>query len=157
MRRSPVRDLTLAAMVAALYAVLSYFSNIFGLAYGPIQFRFSEALCVLPFLLSPYGAMDIVVGSLATLIAALWTSKVRHWWMAWLPPVLCNMVLVGFTIGFAEVGLTAALPAAWIYNGVTVGIGELGVCLVLGTILLRAMPQIKFFHDLIPEGRLTHA
>ena len=67
------------------------------------------------------------------------------------------MVLVGFTIGFAEVGITAALPAAWLYNAVTVGIGELGVCLVLGTILLRAMPQIKFFHDLIPEGRLTHA
>ena len=113
--------------------------------------------CLIANLLSPYGAMDIVVGSLATLIAAVWTSKVRRWWMAWLPPVLCNMVLVGFTIGFAEVGLTAALPAAWIYNGVTVGIGELGVCLVLGTILLRAMPQIKFFHDLIPEGRLTHA
>ena len=174
MRRFTTRDLTLAAMVAALYAVLSYFSNIFGLAYGPIQFRFSEALCVLPFLfpatapglfvgclvanlLSPYGPMDMVVGSLATLIAALWTSRVRHWWMAWLPPVLCNMVLVGFTIGFAEVGITAALPAAWLYNAVTVGIGELGVCLVLGTILLRAMPQIKFFHDLIPEGRLTHA
>ena len=67
------------------------------------------------------------------------------------------LVLVGFTIGFAEVGITAALPAAWIYNGVTVGIGELGVCLVLGTILLRAMPQIKFFHDLIPEGRLARA
>lgn len=172
--RNAVHDLTLAAMVAALYAVLSYFSNIFGLAYGPIQFRFSEALCVLPFLfpatapglfvgclianlLSPYGVMDIVVGSLATLIAAVWTGKVRRWWLAWLPPVVCNTVLVGFTIGFAQVGLTAALPAAWIYNGLTVGIGELGVCLALGTILLRVMPQIKFFRALIPEGRLTHA
>ena len=77
--------------------------------------------------------------------------------MAWVPPGLGNMVLGGFTIGLAGVGLTAALPAAWFYNGVTGGIGELGVCLVLGTILLRAMPQIKFFHDLIPEGRLTHA
>ena len=174
MRKFTTKDLTLAAMVAALYAVMSYFGNVFGLTYGPIQLRFSEALCVLPFLfpatapglfvgclaanlLSPYGPLDIVVGSLATLIAAVWTSRVKRRWLAPLPPVVCNTVLVGFTIGFAEVGITAALPAAWIYNGVTVGIGELGVCLVLGSILLRAMPQIKFFHDLIPEGRLTHA
>ena len=40
----------MAAMVAALYAVMSYFGNVFGLTYGPIQLRFSEALCVLPFL-----------------------------------------------------------------------------------------------------------
>ena len=169
-----VRFLALGAVIAALYAVLTYVAAAVNLAYGAVQFRFSEALCVLPFLfpatapglfvgclianlLSPYGVMDIVVGSLATLIAAVWTGKIRRWWLAWLPPVVCNTVLVGFTIGFAQVGLTAALPAAWIYNGLTVGIGELGVCLALGTILLRVMPQIKFFRALIPEGRLTHA
>ena len=65
--------------------------------------------------------------------------------------------MVGFTIAFAETGATAALPAAWIYNGSTVGVGELGVCLVLGSLLLRLMPQIKFFHDFIPEGRLHAA
>ena len=53
MRKFTTRDLTLAALVAALYAVLSYFGNIFGLTYGPIQCRFSEALCVLPFLFPP--------------------------------------------------------------------------------------------------------
>ena len=88
--------------MAALYAVMSYFGNVFGLTYGPIQLRFSEALCVLPFLfpatvpglfvgclaanlLSPYGPLDIVVGSLATLIAAVWTSRVRRRWLAPLP------------------------------------------------------------------------
>ena len=44
MRKFDVRQLTLAAMVAALYAVLSYFGNIFGLTFGPVQCRFSEAL-----------------------------------------------------------------------------------------------------------------
>ena len=105
MRKFDVRQLTLAAMVAALYAVLSYFAGIFGLAYGPIQCRFSDALCVLPFLfpgtvpglfvgcfianlLSPYGPLDIVAGSLATLIAALWTMKMPNRWLAPLPPVI---------------------------------------------------------------------
>lgn len=174
MRKFTTRKLTLCAMVAALYAVLSYFSNIFGLAYGPIQFRFAEALCVLPFLfpstvpglfigclianlLSPYGLLDIVVGSVATLLAALWTSKLRNRWFTPVPAVVCNTVLVGFTIAFSEVGFTAALPAAWIYNGVTVGIGELGACAVLGLLLLHMLPEIKFFQDMIPEDRLTLA
>ena len=152
MRKSPVRDLTLAAMVAALYAVLSYFSNIFGLAYGPIQFRFSEALCVLPFLfpatapglfvgclianlLSPYGAMDIVVGSLATLIAAVWTSKVRHWWMAWLPPVLCNAIIVGLVLTYAY-----GIDMLWM-NMLTVGLGEAVVCYVLGVPMIKLLSR----------------
>lgn len=45
------KQLTLAALTAAAYAVLSYFGSIFGITYGPIQCRFSEALCVLPFFL----------------------------------------------------------------------------------------------------------
>ena len=88
MRKFDTRQITLAAAVAALYALLTYFGSIFGLTYGPVQFRFAEALCVLPFLfptaapglfvgclianlLSPYGLVDVVCGSAATLIAAL--------------------------------------------------------------------------------------
>ena len=177
MRKFTVKDLTLAAMVAALYAVMSYFGNIFGLSYGPIQFRFSEALCVLPFLfpaaapglfvgclitnlLSPFGPLDVAVGSLATLIAALWTMNMPNKWLAPLPPVLCNAVLVGFTIAFAETyvpgtGLSAAIPAAWAYNGLTVGLGELGACYALGMLLLYALPKIKYFRPMIPEAHLT--
>ena len=171
MRRFSVRDLTLAAMVAALYAVMSYFGNIFGLTYGPIQFRCAEALTVLPFLfpaavpglfvgcfianlLSPFGPLDLVVGSLATLLAALWTSKLHSRWLAPLPPVLCNAVLVGFTISWAEAdGFTAALPAAWLYNGLTVGLGELAVCCVLGQLLLHLLPKFRMFRRMMPEGR----
>jgi uncharacterized membrane protein len=166
MRKFSTRDLTLAAMVAALYAVMSFYGNIFGLTFGAIQFRFAEALTVLPFLfpctvpglfvgclitnlLSPYGLLDIVVGSAATLIAAIWTSKVKNKWLAPLPPVICNTVLVGFTIGWAEVGFSAALPAAWAYNGLTVGLGELGACYVLGMLLLTLLPKVPYF-----RGRL---
>ena len=95
MRKFDVRQITLCAMVAALYAVLSYFGSIFGLTYGPIQFRFAEALCVLPFLfpatapglfvgclitnlMSTVGPLDVVFGSLATLLAALWTSRMPN-------------------------------------------------------------------------------
>ena len=112
MKNKNTQKLTLAAMVAAAYAVLSLLGAVFGITYGPIQVRFSEALCLLPFLFpetawglgvgclianlfSPYGVLDIVVGSLATLIAALITSRCRNVWLAALPPVACNMVLVG--------------------------------------------------------------
>ena len=167
------KDLTLAAMVAALYAVMGYFGNVFGLTFGPVQFRFAEALTVLPFLfpstvpglfvgclivnlLSPYGPLDIVVGSAATLIAAVWTSRVKSRWLAPLPPVICNTVLVGFTIGWAEAGgFTAALPMAWLVNGLSVGVGELGVCYVLGLLLLGLLPRISYFRSIIPEKRLS--
>ena len=112
------RQLTCAAIVGAAYAVLSIFGSIFGVTYGPIQCRFSEALCVLPFLLpetawglgvgclianllSPYGVLDIVVGSAATLLAALLTARCKKKWLAPLPPVLANMVLVGLVLAAA--------------------------------------------------------
>ena len=62
------KQLTLAALTAAAYAVLSYFGSIFGITYGPIQCRFSEALCVLPFFL-PETAWGLGVGCLIAGIA----------------------------------------------------------------------------------------
>lgn len=165
MRKFTVRDLTLAAMVAALYAVMGYFGNIFGLTFGPVQFRFAEALTVLPFLfpaaipglfvgclivnlLSPYGPLDIVVGSAATLMAAIWTGKVKNKWLAPLPPVICNTALVGFTIAWAAAnGFTAAFPMAWLVNGLSVGLGELGVCYVLGLLLLELLPKTRVLKE----------
>lgn len=173
MEKFRTKDLTLCAMVAALYAVMGYFGNIFGLTFGPVQFRFAEALTVLPFLfpctvpglfvgclivnlLSPYGPLDIVVGSAATLIAAVWTGKLKNKWLAPLPPVICNTVLVGLTIGLAEVnGFTAALPMAWLGNGLSVGLGELGVCYVLGLLLLHILPRVSYFRAIIPAKRLS--
>ena len=95
MKRISTRDLTLAAVVAAIYVVLGYFGNTFNLTFGVIQCRFSEALTVLPFLnpvtgwglfvgcvvtnlLSPYGPLDMIFGSLATLVAACLIHHVAY-------------------------------------------------------------------------------
>ena len=103
MQKLQTQHLTRAAAVGAAYAVLSLFSSVFSLTFGVVQCRFSEALCVLPFffpetvwglfagclitnLLSPYGLLDLIVGSLATLIAALLTARCRKKWLAPLPP-----------------------------------------------------------------------
>ncbi len=171
MRKFTIKDLTLAAMVAALYAVMSYFGNIFGLTYFGIQFRFSEALCVLPFLfpatapglfvgclianlLSPFGPMDIIFGSLATLIAAVWTMKMPNKWLAPLPPVICNTVIVGAVIAFSQAQTGAAFLPAYLFNAFTIGLGELGACYVLGMILLTALPKIKALRPMIAPAHI---
>lgn len=131
------RQLTCAAIVGAAYAVLSIFGSIFGITYGPIQCRFSEALCVLPFLLpetawglgvgclianllSPYGVLDIVVGSAATLLAPL-------------PPVLA----------YEQAGTTAAFWPTYAFNALTVGAGEIVACYGLGMLLLWRLEKSK--------------
>ena len=168
MRNFSIRDLTLAAMLAAVYAVLTM-----GLPvpqYGAVQIRFAEALTVLPFffpvatpglflgclianLLSPYGLLDVVAGSAATLIACLWTQKLNSRWLAPLPPVVCNAAIVGAVIAFAEAGTGAAFWPAYVFNAVTVGLGELVACYLLGTLLLAVLPKVPFFRDMIPPSR----
>lgn len=164
MKRLTTRQITLAALVGALYVVLSYFGNIFGLTYGPIQCRFAEALTVLPFLcptttwglfvgcivsniLSPYGLLDLIFGSLATLIAGLLTARCKNKWLAPLPPVICNGLLVGGLIAFQEVGFTGAFWGAFAYNGAAVALGELIACYVLGMLLLALLPKTGVFSE----------
>ena len=140
MRKFTIRDLTLAAMVAALYAVLGYFGDIFGLTYGPIQCRFAEALTVLPFvfpaaapglvvgcfltnLLSLYGPLDIIFGTLATAIAAWLSIKVPRWYLAALPPIIVNAIILPPMWAWAEVGaVDSAFWAACGFNVLTLGV-----------------------------------
>ena len=166
--RFTTHQLATAGVIDALYAVLAYYASIFGIAYGPIQCRFSEALCVLPFLfpaatpglfvgclvanlLSPYGALDIIFGSLATLLAAVWTQHTHHKWLAPLPPVLCNAVIVGAVISFQETGFTGAFAGAFAYNAVTVGVGEAIACYVLGGVLLTVLPKVPALRRQMPS------
>ena len=161
------RQLATAGIIAALYTVLSLFANVFGIAYGPIQCRFSEALTVLPFflpeaipglfigclvtnLMSTVGPLDIIFGSLATLLAALWTRRMPNKWLAPLPPVLCNAVIIGAMIAWYEVGFTAAFPGLFAYNAFTVGLGEAIACYVLGMLLLQLLPRVPAL-----RGRLS--
>ena len=165
MMRKKTRRLVMPAAVAAIYTVMSYFGNIFGLTYGPVQCRFAEALCVLPFffpetvwglfigciltnLMSAYGPIDIVCGSLATLAAGLITARVKKWWLAPLPGVVINGIVVGAVIAWMQTGATGAFWAAFAYNGLTVAAGEAIACYVLGTIILRAVPKIGLFREL---------
>lgn len=159
MRRFTVRDLTLAAAIAAVYAVLTLTLPI--PAYQGVQLRVAEALTVLPFLFpaaipgltigcfianllgSPFP-VDWIFGTLATLIAAVWTSRMRNRWLAPLPPVICNAAIVGAEIAlFFPEGLT--FWPAYALNAFTVGLGELIACYVLGSLLLAALPRISFF------------
>ena len=154
--RFTARQLATAGLIAALYAALTIVLPI--PAYGEIQFRVAEAMTVLPFLmpeavpglavgcflanlLSPF-ALDCVFGTLATLLAALWTSRVRRAYLAPLPPVICNAVIVG-----AEIAWYASLDGAgfwrtYAFSALTVGIGEAAACFALGTLLLRVLGRI---------------
>ena len=163
------RRIALSGVVGAAYAALTLGAGVFGIAYGPIQCRVSEALTVLPFLcpatawglfagciitniLSPYGLLDLVVGSLATLGAGLLTARCPNKWLAPLPPVLLNGILVGAVITIQEVPFGA--PAFWgtyLYNELTVAAGELLVCYLLGMVLLEVLSRSR----VIPRRELT--
>ena len=159
MRKFSTRELTLAAFVAALYAVMSYFGNIFGLTYGGIQCRFAEALCVLPFffpctvpglfvgclitnLMSSVGPLDMVFGSMATLLAALWTARMPNRFLAPLPPLICNGIIIGAMIAWYEAGFGPGFWPMFAWNGITVAIGEAIACYGLGGLLLSALEKI---------------
>ena len=160
MKKFSTRDLTLAAIVGAMYVVLGYFGNTFNLTFGVIQCRFSEALTVLPFLspvttwglfigclltniLSPYGLLDMIFGPLATLIAALLTARCKQKWLAPLPPVLCNAVIIGALIAFQEVGLGGAFLGLFAYHALTIGLGQVLACYGLGLLLLAGVEKIQ--------------
>lgn len=170
MRRFSTKDLTLAAMVAAVYTVLTVFLPI--PQYQEVQFRLAECMTVLPFLFpwaapglivgcflanligSPY-VLDWVFGTLATALACLLTAKMPSRRLAPLPPVLCNAVIVGGEIAFSMVGFGDAFWPAFGLNLLSVGFGELVVCYLLGLPLLALLPSIRAFRGLIPEQRLS--
>ena len=152
------RYLTNAAIIAAVYIVLTLLTNALGLANGATQVRFSEALCILP-MFTPaaipglfIGCMlsniftgcifwDVVFGSLATLIGAVFTYNLRKYRkLAILPPIISNTVIVPFVLKFAY-----GLPAGLWYFIITVGIGEILSCGILGSLLYRYLKKYKNF------------
>ena len=169
MSKFTTRDLTLAAILAAVYAALTVTLPI--PQYAGIQCRLSEALTVLPFffpaatpglvvgcfianLFSPYS-LDMVFGTAATLLACLITQRMPSKWLAPLPPVLCNAVIVGAELAWYQTGFTAAFWPAYAFNAFTVGVGELLACYILGSLIIRVLPRISFFRTLIPRERLS--
>ncbi len=166
MRKFSTQDLARGAVVAAVYAVLTLFLPI--PQYGEVQFRVAECMTLLPFLFpwatpglivgcflanllgSPY-VLDWVFGTLATALACWLTARMPNRWLAPLPPVLCNAVIVGAEIAFSTVGgFGAAFWPAFAAIGLSVGLGELAVCYLLGLPLLSFLPRIRLFRDLLP-------
>lgn len=118
MRNKKVLLIVQAALIAAIYVVLTYFISAFNLASGAIQVRISEALTILPVftpaaipglfigcllsnLLTGCMPLDVVFGSLATLIGACGTYALRkHKWLAPLPPIVANTIIVPFVLAY---------------------------------------------------------
>ncbi len=139
------KSLTECAMIAALYVVLTFLTNAFGLANGVIQCRLSEALsalalftpsavlglfigCFLANILTGAVVLDIILGSLATLIGTVFAYKFRKKpLLALLFPVISNTIIIPFVLKFGY-GFSGGI---W-YFLVTVCIGEMLSCEVLG-------------------------
>ena len=141
-----------AAVIAALYVVLTYVFSAF--ASGVIQVRVSEALTILPAFtpaaipglvigcllsntLTGCVLLDIIFGSVATLIGAL-GSYARHTWLVPIPPIVSNMVIVPFVLRYAY-GATDAFP----FMIATVGAGEIISCYLLGMLLYGALKKVN--------------
>ena len=140
-----VRKLALCAVIAALYAAITIATAPF--SYGLIQFRLSEALvvlcwfepilavgitlgCFLSNVFSTVTALDMVVGTLATGLACLWTIRCKRNWFIPLPNVLVNAVLVGGMLAFVLFPDQLLLGFAIAF--LQVGFGELVVMYALG-------------------------
>ena len=164
MRNKNVTFMVQAAIIAALYVVLTFVANALGLASHTIQVRFSEALCILPFFTPAAipglwigclianlatGAVIwyMILGSIATLLGAIGTYLLRrHKFLCTLPPVIANMIIVPFILvygyGIPRVYLKN-VDVTIIFNAMTVGIGEVISVCVLGSILLNVLNKYK--------------
>ena len=149
------RKVAFTGAIAALYIALVMVT--IPTSFGLMQFRASEALTLLPFLFpqaipglfvgcflsnvmfSDFGPPDWILGSLATLIAALMTSRCKNRWLAAIPPVLVNALVIGIMLNvLLEMGL-AAIP----FSILTVGLGQTAVCFGLGIPLIYALEKVK--------------
>lgn len=153
-----------AAMIAAIYTVLTLLAAFANLAYGPIQFRFSEALTILPVftpaavpglaigclvsnIWSGYGAADMIFGTLATLLAAIGTRRLRNIRvknipiLAPLPPVIFNAVIIGLEIAVLSSNVGFSLAGFW-GAALSVGAEQFIICYGLGLPLYAVLNNI---------------
>lgn len=162
-RPIPLNMMVQAAMIAALYVVLTFLANAFGLANYAVQLRFSEALTILPYftpaaipglfigclisnILTGCILPDIIFGSLATLIGALGAYALRKWkWCVPVAPILANVLVVPLVLIYGYGFLIEGMSLAYCYGYyiLTVGAGEILSCGVLGMILLFTLEKYR--------------
>jgi len=150
MKNKYVKKLVFASLIAAMYTGLTYLSAFMGLAYGSLQFRLSGVLTILPIFsptsiigltvgcflgnIASFNAVDLIFGTLATLISAILTYLLRKVKIHGLPifsilsPIIINSLVIGeeLTLFYSYYS-----SPSWIYMGM-VGFGEAVVCLLLG-------------------------
>ena len=142
-----VRTLVIGAMIAALYTALNII--FLPISFGPIQFRVAEGLtllpalipasipglfvgCILSNIIGGYGIIDVLIGSTVTLIAAIMTWRLKkHLWMAPIPPVLLNTIVVG-----SYLWLLFDKTYPYLLTLLYFGLGETGACLIGFPVLL---------------------
>lgn len=169
MRNKNVVRLTQAAVIAALYAVLTIAQSTLlpGTVSGDIQFRVSEILCVIAFftpaaipgltvgcllanLLAGLGAIDLILGPLASLLAALTMWLLRYVRIKGVPaagllmPALWNGLIVGFEIAFFFTDGGFTVPV-FLTAGGFVALGELAVLFVLGLPFCKVIEKTGIF------------
>ena len=150
MNRKKTLSLAYSAAIAAIYVALTML--VAPIAFGPVQFRISEALTILPFftpvaipglfvgcllanLLGSAAIWDVVFGSLATLIGAVGTWLLRkHRRLACLPPIISNTLIIPWVLRYVY-GEAALIP----YLMFTVGVGEILAIGVLGNLLVTGL------------------
>ena len=154
------RFMTRAGIIAALYVATTLL--LAPISYGAVQCRVSEALCLLP-VLTPAAVpglaigclvanllgsgvwYDVVFGTMATVLAALLTRKFKDKpFLASLPPVISNGIIVGCVVYFAYEYVPAAgvQAAPLLLTMGSVALGEAVACCVLGVILVRALKKL---------------
>ena len=168
------RNLITAAVVGALYAVLTMV--LAPISYGALQFRVSEVLCILPFfmpftawglfvgcivanLMSTAGVLDVVFGSLATLITCLCIARcgkmcntLKARLFACFMPVIWNGLIVGATLTIALAGLNPLTHfGAFLVFAGEVALGELGVMYLIGLPLMTYLPKQRFFSEFVDK------
>ena len=154
MKNNKTAFIVQAAVIAAIYVVLTM--TFLPISFGPVQFRISEALCVLPYftpaavpgifvgcflsnLLGTAVPLDVVMGSVATLIGACGSYALRkNKWLVCIPPILSNTIIIPWVLRYAY-GAEEMIP----YLMVTIGIGEILAVGVLGNLLLAALSRYK--------------
>ena len=165
MNNTSSKKIAAGGMIAALYVVLTIISSLFGLSSGVIQLRLSEALCILPCftsaavpglfigciisnIITGSAVIDVIFGSLATLIGAVITYLIRkRRFLSSLPPIISNTIILPFALKYAY-GLNDAV----LYIAITIFIGECLSAGLLGQILysfLNKRPSLlKKFSDI---------
>lgn len=163
-----VKNLCLSGIIAALYVVLTVLLQ--AISFGGVQLRVSEAMTLLPVLTpaavpgltigclisnmiaSPFGWVDWVFGTLATLIAAVLTRKFRkNLYVATMMPVLSNALIVGtelyyLALAHPEMEMNPDNWTVWVFM-LSVGVGEAVACFVLGHPLVHALEKAPHLFD----------